>query len=164
MDSIIYFIQRSNGDVKIGTTINVNKRLVKLRSEHGTIELLGIIEGGQAKEKILHWCLSDFQADGEWFAMSPTIKSIIGKYATMPNINKPRIKVKEVDNIDDTDMTISDLQHITEWSYPTALAYATTNGKMYLGKWYIPHKTVEETLRTEKQDVLQMKARLMRYA
>ena len=83
-DSVIYFVQRTNGDIKIGTTNRLTPRLSQLKSAHGPITLLGIISGGHVKEKILHWCLSDFRLDGEWFKSTPKIQAVIDEYAIVP--------------------------------------------------------------------------------
>ena len=95
-DSIIYFVKRSNGDTKIGTTCRLTPRLAQLKLEHGPITLLGIIKGGRVKEKILHWCLSDFRLDGEWFKSDNKIDGIISDYAHLPPPKvKPQIKARK---------------------------------------------------------------------
>ena len=54
-NSVIYFLQReSDGLVKIGTTIKLGNRITALKKRHGKLRLLGIIEGGRVREKVVH--------------------------------------------------------------------------------------------------------------
>ena len=94
MTSVIYFVQREGGDVKIGTTVNLGQRLSTLRGEHGNIKLLGIIKGNYVKEKILHWCLSDSRLDGEWFILTDEIQNIINTYSRLPEPKKAALKLR----------------------------------------------------------------------
>jgi len=91
-DSVIYFVQRQNGDVKIGKTVNLDARLRAISYEHGDIKLLGVINGGVTKERIIHWCFSDINVYGEWFKLTPGIKKIISKYCFIPENKKGKKK------------------------------------------------------------------------
>jgi hypothetical protein len=51
---MIYFLQRANGDIKIGTSEKYWTRLVSLKMEHGQLTLLGWIEGGRESEQAIH--------------------------------------------------------------------------------------------------------------
>ena len=92
MSNYIYFVQRSDGAIKIGTTKNLFVRLGDLRREHGKIDVLGVIKGGRAKEKILHWCLNESRLDGEWFALTYDIQNIIDNYAADISTFKKKVR------------------------------------------------------------------------
>ena len=92
MDSYIYFVRRLDGAIKIGTTKNLFIRIGDLRREHGEIDVLGVIKGGRAKEKILHWCLSESRLDGEWFGLTDDIQDIIDNYAADISTFKKRVR------------------------------------------------------------------------
>lgn len=64
---MIYFVQRANGDIKIGTTIDFDVRLRALTYEHGNLQFLGWIEGGRDEEQSLHTQFSPCRVRGEWF-------------------------------------------------------------------------------------------------
>lgn len=53
---IVYFLQRADGDIKIGTshTWRFHSRLRQLAKQHGELTLLGVVEGSRAKERELH--------------------------------------------------------------------------------------------------------------
>lgn len=61
--NIIYFLQRANGDIKIGTTaiFRFKRRRKQLENMHGSMTLLGIMEGSYAEEKALHKQFSEHQ-------------------------------------------------------------------------------------------------------
>ena len=54
--SWVYFAQRPDGDIKIGTIVKWHfiSRMCSLWREHGSIRVLGVIEGGRSKESELH--------------------------------------------------------------------------------------------------------------
>lgn len=52
--SIIYFLQRQNGDIKIGTTTDHKTRFVQLAMEHGNLSLLGTMSGSYELEHEIH--------------------------------------------------------------------------------------------------------------
>ncbi len=49
-----YFLQRADGAIKIGTTREYYSRRATLASEHGQLELLGVMESGRDEEQNLH--------------------------------------------------------------------------------------------------------------
>lgn len=50
------------------------------------------------------------------------------------------------------ELTITQLQRIMKWSYPTALKFATLNGVMREGKWYVPREVlVSEVSQLEEE-------------
>jgi hypothetical protein len=54
--SWVYFAQRPDGDIKIGTIVKWHfiQRMCALWREHGSIRVLGVIDGGKEKESELH--------------------------------------------------------------------------------------------------------------
>jgi hypothetical protein len=54
--SWVYFAERPNGDIKIGTIVKhmFMQRMNALWRQHGSICIVGVIEGGHAKEAELH--------------------------------------------------------------------------------------------------------------
>lgn len=64
---MIYFLQRANGDVKIGITVNYPQRIESLKKAHGPLKLLGWHDGYREEEKALHEQFADIRRSGEWF-------------------------------------------------------------------------------------------------
>jgi hypothetical protein len=52
----VYFIERPNGDIKIGVArkVRLTKRMAEIKRKHGGAILLGVIEGDYELEKELH--------------------------------------------------------------------------------------------------------------
>lgn len=84
MDHIVYFVQRADGDIKIGTTARYAMRMRQLMFEHGVLKVLGVIPGNRATEKHMHerFALQRRQRIGEttgrvflleWFAPTPEL-------------------------------------------------------------------------------------------
>lgn len=76
---MIYFLQRSDGAIKIGTTKQIQKRIATLQSRHGRLEFLGGLPGGYAEEYQIH---SQFLAiklpdEREWFYSDPSLMDFI---------------------------------------------------------------------------------------
>lgn len=150
MSAVIYFIQRSNGDVKIGTTKNIRSRISGLKREHGNLTLLGIIKGSVIREKILHWCLSDAHVEKEWFTLTPEIQGVINDYASMPP--EPE-KITAPPGM----LSIEQVEKIMGWSYPTALKFASRHGEMIGGKWQVLFKDVKYLVDQRENDVIMMR-------
>lgn len=91
-ESIIYFIERqSDKAIKIGTTKNLQQRMIELRGQHGGLSLLGIIDGGRIREKLLHWIFNGNRVDGEFFMPDDELMAIIRSETRMPTkIKKTR--------------------------------------------------------------------------
>lgn len=69
LDDHLYFIQTSNnGMIKIGRSINPEKRLKQLQTGNPfKLKLIHVFEKQGYKEKILHEELKEFKLKGEWF-------------------------------------------------------------------------------------------------
>lgn len=65
---MIYFVRKvKTGQIKIGHSSNVTQRMRELRAEHGPIDLLAVIPGGEREEKALHARWEWFHSHLEWF-------------------------------------------------------------------------------------------------
>lgn len=68
MSEYVYFVQRQNGNVKIGTTTNPRRRIPDLSGAiHEPLAILKIVGGGAALEKQLHAQFKHLRAHHEWF-------------------------------------------------------------------------------------------------
>lgn len=86
MSSFVYFIQSGpGGPVKIGHTVDVEKRLASLQTGcPDKLDVLGVIkcDNGRAKETELHRRFTDLRINhSEWFRWSPTLADAIAKEA-----------------------------------------------------------------------------------
>lgn len=63
----IYFLQRADGLIKIGTTTNFQARLTALTKAHGMLGVIRIIHGDHKRERSLHAKFKRFHEYGEWF-------------------------------------------------------------------------------------------------
>ena len=57
------------------------------------------------------------------------------------------------------ELTITQLQKVMNWSYPTALKFATINGEMRDGKWYVPADVIQYQVDALAADADNAKAR-----
>lgn len=64
---VVYFAQREDGAIKIGTTSDLDARLVRLNSEHGPVQLLGTVQGSHWLERQVHRQFASARIEGEWF-------------------------------------------------------------------------------------------------
>jgi hypothetical protein len=63
----IYFLQRADGLIKIGTTTDFAGRLSALTTSHGMLGIVRVIHGGRKREGELHHRFRHFHEYGEWF-------------------------------------------------------------------------------------------------
>ncbi len=91
---MIYFaLNQKTGNVKIGFSNDVLRRIAQLRYEHGSAILLGSIEGGRAFETALHMAFSEFRVDElgrEWFTDNPKLRRYIATYASLSTLPRRR--------------------------------------------------------------------------
>lgn len=71
---VVYFI-RSNNSVKIGKTVNVNRRLGEINAPN--VELLATETGYTERERILHLRFGFYRTTGEWFDLGPGLVDYI---------------------------------------------------------------------------------------
>lgn len=84
--SIIYYLRRSDGDIKIGTTCRPVRRLSVLTREHGILQLLLTHSGGRQRERELHDRFDDLAVGGEWFTARKKLTDWIRKCRLDPAI------------------------------------------------------------------------------
>jgi hypothetical protein len=66
--SVVYYAQRaSDGLIKIGTSRRIVGRLVALKGEHGSLQLLALHSGTHKEEHELHRKFAALRVEGEWF-------------------------------------------------------------------------------------------------
>lgn len=80
----VYFITKvdDQSTVKIGTSDDVESRLLTISGQYGAIELLAQCDGGYEVELAFHRLFSDDWSEGEWFNRSPMLDAVIAKYAS----------------------------------------------------------------------------------
>ena len=81
MINVVYFLQRDDGAIKIGTTSNFPARFDALENEHGILKQLGVMSGTQILEKFVHGMFEDLRIEGEWFNPSFALGSFIKREA-----------------------------------------------------------------------------------
>lgn len=86
---VIYFYRRDNGDIKIGSAVNLSTRRWQLFSKYGELTLLGLIEGWEPEEEALHVQFNKHRVsiDGingtDWFHPAPELLAFIDEYTTL---------------------------------------------------------------------------------
>lgn len=77
---MIYFLQDSfSGDIKIGTSQDVESRIATLRAANPhPVALLGILQGGHSEEACWHRQFVRFRLGNEWFRGEPGLRRKIG--------------------------------------------------------------------------------------
>ena len=82
---MIYFVQRENTDIKIGTTEKIHQRLDQLIAQYGELKVLGLMLGGPTEERRLHSRFYIYRTEGmkkrEWFYAAPAIEQFIAENA-----------------------------------------------------------------------------------
>lgn len=63
----IYFLQRADGLIKIGTSRDFPSRLAQLTASHGMLGVVRLINGDARRERSLHRKFKAFHEYGEWF-------------------------------------------------------------------------------------------------
>jgi hypothetical protein len=77
----IYFVGPDDGDIKIGITTNLPKRLCSLRTGSSKpLRTLLVIPGTQYDERELHRRFAADRLRGEWFKRSKLIMEFINSY------------------------------------------------------------------------------------
>lgn len=84
---MIYFLQREDGAIKIGTTIDIHQRLKTLTAETGKLELIALIEGSRDREQELHLQFKHLRIDRrEWFYDTSELRAFI---ESQPHLEMP---------------------------------------------------------------------------
>jgi len=86
---VIYFVQRADGAIKIGTTEHYHNRMNELRGKYGPLMLLGLMDGARPQEQQLHKQFADSRVIGdglEWFYQTDELLAFIttNTHLTLP--------------------------------------------------------------------------------
>lgn len=78
---LVYFISGENGNIKIGITQDIVKRMESLQcGSSAKLKLLAVARGGAKYEKELHERFSQARVRGEWFEPVPELLDLINLY------------------------------------------------------------------------------------
>lgn len=80
---MIYFLQRVDGDIKIGTTIRFHQRFLTLEAQYGKLVLLGVKDGGKAEEHEVHLQFASDRVEHEFFHPSSDLSAYIHDHTDM---------------------------------------------------------------------------------
>lgn len=72
-DSVVYFLRRGDGAIKIGFTVNLKSRMADISNGAGPLEVVATFAGGRQLEKLLHSHFAEHRLHGEWFSPDETI-------------------------------------------------------------------------------------------
>lgn len=70
---VVYYVQREDGMIKIGTTGQFAGRMTGLRGEHGELRILLTHRGDRKREQAMHLRFAELRAGGEWFRPGPEL-------------------------------------------------------------------------------------------
>ena len=87
---MIYFLQRADNLVKIGTTTNFYKRLSALEKQHGKLKPLAWREGDRSLEQKIHKQFSEYRVVHEWFYLSDALLEYMKLDAVLGAPRPPR--------------------------------------------------------------------------
>lgn len=96
---LIYFIQHTDGYIKIGSTDNLDIRFLQLRAEYKVkLTILGVHEGDRKTETRLHQQFKAWWRFGEWHYPSEPVLQYIADNTYMPTLRitprKPTYRFK----------------------------------------------------------------------
>lgn len=78
-EATVYYVQRTDGLIKIGFSSVPRQRIVNLRREHGPLEVLATHKGGRDAEQVQHRRFDHLRVTGEWFRPEPDLLAHIGR-------------------------------------------------------------------------------------
>lgn len=78
-ETVVYFVQRTDGRIKIGTTWWLASRMRDLTAEHGELQVLATIPGGPPLEGALHRRFRRARVEGEWFRPHKVLREFIAE-------------------------------------------------------------------------------------
>lgn len=64
----VYFLQMVGGPIKIGTTVDIERRKKRIEARKGPLVLLATLPGGDSVERQMHQRFAHCQIQGEWFS------------------------------------------------------------------------------------------------
>lgn len=102
MTGFIYFIQNGTGEVKIGYTENVRRRLHNLQiASPTTLNVIGQMPGAMSDEREIHQRFAHARLVGEWFNPDPDIIALAHQYPPpdVPRHRKMTIRAGQIPEI-----------------------------------------------------------------
>lgn len=75
----VYFLQRHDGLIKIGTTTDLQQRVAAITKSHGMLTVIRVINGDAKVERKLHHKFSSLHSFGEWFRGTPELIAAIAE-------------------------------------------------------------------------------------
>lgn len=75
--------------VKIGCSVDIDKRLTVLANQIGPLELLAVVEGGDEAERAFHRVFEADWIEGEWFKRTEVLEALIA--ALSKNVSARRV-------------------------------------------------------------------------
>lgn len=75
--TVVYFVRRADGAVKIGFCGDIERRLAELGRAHGDLELLATMPGDKRTEGHLHATFAAHALGEEWFAPAPALLAFV---------------------------------------------------------------------------------------
>lgn len=84
--SVVYYVRRADGLIKIGTTRKFARRMSDLRKEHGELQLLLTHPGSREREAEMHRKFAQLCVTGEWFRNTKRLALWIQKCRGDPSI------------------------------------------------------------------------------
>jgi Meiotically up-regulated gene 113 len=98
--SIVYFLRRGDGIIKIGFSASYPSRLNSLQAKHGPLRLLLAYAGGRKEESEAHDRYASLCVGGEWFRPSVPmlldVQRLRRTWATRPNRLPEQVTVSEI--------------------------------------------------------------------
>ena len=86
-DNIVYYVQRPDGMIKIGTSRSAGSRLADIARKHGQLMLMAFHTGAHAEETTVHRRFKALHIGGEWFRPEiPLLEHIAKVRKTMSNL------------------------------------------------------------------------------
>ena len=67
-NSIVYYVRRPDGMIKIGTSRVADSRLGDVAREHGPLTLMAFHAGARREESAMHRRFKALRVEGEWFS------------------------------------------------------------------------------------------------
>jgi hypothetical protein len=87
-DRLVYYVQRPDGAIKIGTTWDIAGRMQALRNVSPVV-LLGTHTGGEVAESALHRRFRAIRLDGEWFSPTDDLLTHIAHVVQVTGSRRP---------------------------------------------------------------------------
>lgn len=91
--SVVYFVQRENGDIKIGHSGMFNRRFRTLSAKYGDLKVLGVANGGRWHEIKIHNQFREHRISGtEFFAPTDELIKFINTNTSLDHADLEGIK------------------------------------------------------------------------